>query len=187
MPASRSIFWRADGIRSRAAGRGFTILEILITLALIGLLAGVLISGSVRLLADTPEAPYDVFAEALAEARKEAVERNAEVTLAYDSRERVFFATARGREGAVEVGRFPVVYDGNDLRIDFLVAGKGNPLLLGGVLVDTASVSEVTFYPNGTCTAFRVQIQLSLRDQPLVVEIDPWTCAPILSAEGLSS
>jgi prepilin-type N-terminal cleavage/methylation domain-containing protein len=54
---------------------GFTLLEILLALAVIGLLSAVLIGGSARLLATKPLTPDDVFWKAVAQARKDALER----------------------------------------------------------------------------------------------------------------
>ena len=34
------------------------------------------------------------------------------------------------------------------------------------------------FYPDGTCTAFRVQFRVGANAWQLA--IDPWTCAPVL-------
>ena len=37
---------------------------------------------------------------------------------------------------------------------------------------------QVIFYPDGTCTPFRVQFRMP--DRASVLTIDPWTCAEVL-------
>ena len=58
-------------ISARPAGgrRGFTLLEVLVTLALIALLTGVLVVGVSRLLGDRPKTPDELFWGAVEAAR----------------------------------------------------------------------------------------------------------------------
>lgn len=156
--------------------RAFTLLEILITLALIALLAGALVAGAGRLLKDQPTTPAEIFRKALTEARQYAIEKNVEVRLSFDAKNRVF--TASTREGTRS---YPVAGDA-DLAIDFLAAQKGgSTVLIAGVLVETQTVPYVTFYPDGTCSPFRVQFRMN--GNASVTAIDPWTCAPVLETK----
>ena len=85
------------GSRHRGAGRGFTILEILLVLALLGFLSTGLVVGGARLLAERPQSPEDVFWEAVRQARDYALLRNRDVSLRYDREARAFIAgTAEG-------------------------------------------------------------------------------------------
>lgn len=157
--------------------RGFTLLEILLVIGLIGLLAGVLVGGSARLLADRPVTVEAVFWEAAATARRKALQQNRDVSLRYDTRERAFVANAGGGET-----RFPV--PAGEVKVDFLPAA--NPtgaglVLIAGSLVDTRTLPTVTFYADGTCSPFRVQIATGGPARTLA--IDPWTCAPALPAQ----
>ncbi|HEY0969019.1 MAG TPA: prepilin-type N-terminal cleavage/methylation domain-containing protein [Opitutaceae bacterium] len=154
--------------------RGFTLLEILLVLGLIGLLAGVLISGSARLLADRPVTVEAVFWEAAAATRRDALQHNHDVTLRYDAKARAFVGTFYAGEA-----RFPVPE--GEVKVDFLPAA--NPtgaglVLIGGLLVDTRTLPSVTFYGDGTCQPFRVQVATGGPVRTLA--IDPWTCAPVL-------
>gem|GEM_PF-169364 len=97
---------------------GFTLLEILVTIALIALLAGVLISGSAHLLSDRASSPEDTFRKAVNESRKAAVENNQEVRLVFDTKEKAFKASA-----AADMQTFPVTGP-PDLTIEFLAARK---------------------------------------------------------------
>ena len=50
---------------------------------------------------------------------------------------------------------------------------------LGGSVVETEPLpGGVTFYSDGTCTAFRLQIRLN--GGASIIAIDPWTCAPVI-------
>jgi|SRR5882724_1068765 len=168
--------------RSRRAGsasvgsRGFTLLEILVTLALIALLTSVLIVGSTRVLNGQPATPQDILLKAVGEARKFAVESNTDVRLTYDAKGRAF--TASNDQASRS---FPVTTPG-DVNFDFLSSQKGgSAILVGGVLVETQPLSFVTFYPDGTCSPFRAQLRTD--GTARVIAIDPWTCAPILESD----
>ncbi len=167
--------WTLRG-RTAATTRGFTLLEILMTLALIALLAGALVAGAGRLLKDQPTTPSEIFRKALTEARQYAIEKNVEVRLSYDAKTKVF--TSSTTDGTRS---YPVVTN-DDLVIDFLAAQKGgNAMLIAGVLVETQTVPYVTFYPDGTCSPFRVQFRVN--GTASVTAIDPWTCAPVLETK----
>jgi len=154
------------------------LLEILLVLALIGLLAGVLIGGSARLLADRPATVEEVFWRVVDASRRDALLHRGEVRLRYDAEARAFVVGMAGGER-----RFPVPETG-DLKIDFLSAGGqgSGPLLIGGLLMETATVPFVTFYDDGTCSPFRVQIATG--GPARVLEVDPWTCAPALTVKA---
>jgi general secretion pathway protein H len=160
---------------AKQGGRGFTLLEILVTLALIALLSAVLISGSTRLLSDQPSTPADIFRKALTESRQYAVEKNVEVRLSFDTKEKALKATTD--DG---VRSYPV-NTGGDVNIDFVSSQKGgSAILVGGVAVDTQTLPFVTFFPEGTCSPFRVQFRIDGAVSSMA--IDPWTCAPVLES-----
>ena len=52
---------------------------------------------------------------------------------------------------------------------------------IAGELVETRTQPFVTFYGDGTCSPFRVQLRSPA--QTRVLEIDPWTCAPMLASQ----
>lgn len=167
-PVSRSAFLRG----------GFTLLEVLITLALIALLTGVLVIGANSLLADHPKSPEELFWAAVGEVRKDALLGGREVRLSMDARTQEFVARSNGAEA-----RFPFVAK-EIAELDFLAPrapGTFSAILVGGQLVETQTLPVVTFYGDGTCSPFRVQ--LKTRAGARVLEIDPWTCAPMLTAE----
>jgi prepilin-type N-terminal cleavage/methylation domain-containing protein len=164
---------------SRASRRGFTLLEMLLTLALIALLAGALIGGSSALLAEKPPSAHDVFWSTVRTARKTALNTEQDLNLRYDEKTKAFQLTPP--DGGVQSFPIPVAGSGNDLIVEFLAAQKtGGSILLGGTVVETEPLSGgVTFYADGTCTPFRLQIRVS--GGAHIIAIDPWTCSPVLT------
>jgi general secretion pathway protein H len=161
----------------RNAFGAFTLLEILVTIALIALLSAILIAGAGKVLADRPTTPSDVFRKALSEARRTAVEKNVEVRLSFDAKTKAFVALSD--DGTQN---YPAD-TGGDLNVDFLSPQKGgSAILVGGELVETQTLPFVTFYPDGTCSPFKVQIRTD-NGTASITAIDPWTCAPVLPAD----
>jgi prepilin-type N-terminal cleavage/methylation domain-containing protein len=152
---------------------GFTLLEVLVTLALLALLTGLFVGGTTALLRERPASADEVMRQAIAQARRYAVANYREVRLAYDNKGKAFHASS------VDGKRdFPVSLP-EEVQIDFLTTQKDNTMLLGGELVEQGNLPYITFYPDGTCTPFRVQMRTN-NGKPTVVAIDPWTCAPVL-------
>jgi prepilin-type N-terminal cleavage/methylation domain-containing protein len=170
-PTARQARFRESCDESR---HGFTLLEILLTLALIGLLAGVLVTGSANLLSDKPATPEEVFWKAVRQSRAAALTAEHEVRLSFDGKQQAFLLDDDRSPQALPV---PPV---RELTVDFLPpAAAGRSLvLIGGDLLDAQTVPFVTFYPDGTCSPFRVQFRAG--GAAHVLNIDPWTCAPVL-------
>lgn len=163
--------WARGGI---AGGSAFTLIEILLAVALLGLLSAAMVSVAGHLADGRPKSPQEVFWEATRVARRTALKTEAQVRLSYDAKAKAFVLDAK--EGA---RNFPVP-EVRDLTIDFLQAqSTGGALLVGGQLVDTQTIPAVSFFPDGTCTPFRVQFRTN--GPAHIVAIDPWTCAPVLS------
>jgi prepilin-type N-terminal cleavage/methylation domain-containing protein len=165
--------------RKSGARAGFTLLEVLVVIALIGLLTGVLVVGSSRLLGDRPKSPAELFWSAVSQARKTALQQNRSVRLSLDSATQEFLAVM---DGAASV-RLPFVPK-ETAELDFLPPKSpsgASSILIAGDLVETQTLAAVTFYGDGTCAPFRAQ--LKTRNQVHILEIDPWTCAPLLTEE----
>eukprot|EP01034_Spumella_vulgaris_P011990 gene11990-15253_t len=150
---------------------------MLLTLALIALLAGALIGGSSALLSEKPQSAADVFWATVRAARKTALNAQQDLNLRFDEKTKAFILTPP--DGAVQT--FPVPVAANDLLVEFLAAQKtGGSILLGGTVVETEPLNGgVTFFSDGTCTAFRVQIRLN--GGAHIIAIDPWTCSPVIT------
>ena len=172
--------------------RGFTLLEVLLSIAIIGLLATVLVGGSAHLLNEQPAAPVDIFWTAVREARKKALQTEHEIRLKYDKDKKQFLLidgiapTTLAADGFTREERplkqYPIPSGtSGDLTVDFLgpaPKGGGNAILVGGVLIESQTIPFVTFFSDGTCTAFRAQFMRN--GGTSIHSIDPWTCAPVL-------
>ncbi|MET0262544.1 MAG: type II secretion system protein, partial [Rariglobus sp.] len=136
--------------------RGFTLLEVLITIALIALLTSVLVVGTNRLLRDRPMSSEELFWAATAAVRKDALMNNRDVRLSFDAKEHEFVAIADGVETRHRFVNKDVA------EFDFLApksAGNASSILLGGQLIETQTIPAVTFYGDGTCSPFRAQLK----------------------------
>lgn len=179
--------------------RGFTLLEVLLTLALIALLATVFIGGASHLANDQPVTPNDVFVKAVQEARKAALKSEREIRLKFDKDKKQFaifdgVAPATTSPDGMPLEERPLKQFAipaparGDLTVEFLppASKSGGPMILvGGVLIESQAMKHVTFYPDGTCAAFRVQFMRN--GAASVLTIDPWTCAPVLTASDANN
>lgn len=149
-------------------------------IALIALLTGVLVTGGVQLTRDKAFTPEDVFWKAVTETRKIALISGREVRLGFVARSRDAEPALMARMADGTEQRFPFEQaDQREFIIEFLVKQKGgSTMLLGGQLVETQTIPFVTFYGDGTCSPFRLQIRAG--GEPRVIEVDPWTCALVL-------
>jgi general secretion pathway protein H len=160
---------------------GFTLLEILLALALIALLSTIFIGGSSAMLSDKAKGLDEQFWAACTQARKQALEDRQNVVVTYDVKAKGFVFS----EGAAHL-TVPVAGP-EDLVIDFhpAQASSGSETLIGGTVVETEPISAVTVYSDGTCTPFRAQIRAN--GAAHILSIDPWTCAPVLSSNDARS
>lgn len=160
-------------LRRAPRARAFTMLELLLVIAVIGLLGSVLVIGGARVLSPRPAPPEEVFWEAVSQARKTALLNQVEVRLSYDADARVF--QIQGPRGAAS---FPILIEG-EVHVDLLSAQRtGSTILIGGNLVETQPLAFVTFFDDGTCVPFRVQLRTT--GEAEILAVDPWTCAPVL-------
>src|SRR5262245_16860672 len=83
-PFSRS-FRSSSGGRQFSSGgsRAFTLLEILLAIAIIALIGTVLIGGSANLLKEQPASAEEVFDKVVQECRKKALKSEKEVRLVF--------------------------------------------------------------------------------------------------------
>jgi len=157
-------------------GTGFTLVEVLLVLALLALIGMVLLPAAGGLLPKSGGGWEDNVAEALQLVRREAVVSGRELSLRFDPEKRCF--TWGG--GASK----PLVPADTKLTVEFLRAASSgsSSVLIGGQLVETTVVPVLRFYPDGTCDPVRVQLRAP-DAVPRVLTIDPWTCAPGLEVK----
>lgn len=162
--------------RAPASGgpAGFTLLEIVLVLVLIGLIGAVITGSVVRVVDADHPSPEDVFWQACRSAEKLAALSDHTVTLTFDEKTRQM-VWSNGAE-TDQAGFDP---KSGEVSVQFLRPRSADSrILLGGQVVETATVPAVTFYPDGTCTAFQVQFRVGAHARRIAV--DPWTCAPML-------
>jgi general secretion pathway protein H len=166
---------------SATGERGFTLIEILLVLALLGLLSWIFIGGSTALLANQSTSPDEVFWKACGSARKEALEEQKDVLLTYDPKVRGFVINDGNGKATIPVPGT------DDLVIDFhpVKSDSSSSVLIGGTLVETTPMAAATFYSDGTCTAFRAQVRA--KGGAHMISVDPWTCAPVISKSDANS
>jgi prepilin-type N-terminal cleavage/methylation domain-containing protein len=154
---------------------GFTLIEILLALALVGLLSWIFIGGSTALLADQGKSPDEQFWAACAAARKQALEERQTVLLSYDLKARGFVLNDGSQKRTLPLkGPDDLVIDLHPVQSD-----SSSSTLIGGTLVETQPLAAASFYDDGTCTDFRAQVRTS--GGAHMLSVDPWTCAPILT------
>jgi general secretion pathway protein H len=165
---------RPSTLRFRPEGRGFTLLEILLVLALIGLIGAVVTGSIVRVIDTDHPSPEDVFWQACHAAQRLASLSEREVDLSFDAKVKKLVWS-----NGLENGQAAFDARDGEVSVQFLQARQGGSLILiAGRVVETEEMPRVKFYPDGTCTAFRVQFRVGANAWQLV--IDPWTCAPVL-------
>ncbi|MBI2516080.1 MAG: prepilin-type N-terminal cleavage/methylation domain-containing protein [Opitutae bacterium] len=157
----------AGPARPPAGRRAFTLLEMLMVLAIGGLIATVLFIGSESLLRAAQRDDLENSAlTALAAARREAVTTNQTLRL----------------RGAADGRRLEWGGHGADLKGEGaarLLGMTSSSVLIGGRLVEN-TIASVRFYPDGTCDPFRLELVHDNRS--LILNIDPWTCTALTSA-----
>ena len=153
-------------------------IEIMVVIALMGALAAVLAVGASRLLLERTESADDIFWQAIGEARKYALIHETDVTLSFDIENQAFLA-------ATDLGsRSYPLPEGPAVKLDFLGVTEGEQtVLIGGALVEANLLPAIKFFSDGTCMPFRARLEVAGKP-PLVIEIDPWTCAPLLRSQG---
>ena len=135
---------------------GFTLLEIVVVLALCGLISALLIVGTRGML------------QAVARIRNDAVLSRSVMALHLDEKVHSL-EWDTGHEALV----------GED-RVRLLPPGKLSAVLIGG-RVEEAPLVRVRFYPDGTCDPFRLEVIRGTTSR--ILPVDPWTCL-VLSSDA---
>lgn len=160
--------------RDRKPPAGFTILEILLVIAVLGLVSLLFVGGAGDWLRARERTPEDLFWQAVGDARQLALRTDRVVPLRYDEKShRLIWGD----------GESPATLPWPGRSMEFLPAEETSTVLLGGSLVETGRLAVVRFYADGACDPFRVQI-VEADGRRRTLNLDPWTCAPILPASA---
>lgn len=152
----------------RTARRGFTLIETVLALMLIGLIASVLISGANSLFRSAKdEDPESAVLTLLQKARAEAVETGQIIEVVPLPEDAGFLW---GADGVETLPKRP------GLSVRLIQPEFTSAFLIGGQLEEKA-IERVRFFPDGTCDPLRVQVRRG--DTRRVYAIDPWTAAPL--------
>lgn len=149
--------------------RGFTLVEILLVLAMLALFATLLVPGVNSMLTEmNARGPEQLIGESMLAARLEALESGRMVELRYETETRQFvWGDGSGRSGALPLGS----------TVDLLPVATGASILLGGELTEAQEpLRRVRFFADGTCDVFRIRLG-ETGTRPRVLLVDPWTCA----------
>lgn len=157
-----------------AKASAFTLLEILLVLGLIALISAVLAVGISNVFNNDHPAPDDVFWQACRSAQKMAALSERETSLSFDAAKKELVWS-----NGLQTGSAAFDNSRGNVSLQFLQAAEGGSrIMIAGTVVETQEVSRVMFYPDGTCTAFRVQFRVG--SSAWQAGVDPWTCAPVL-------
>ena len=156
--------------RHSAGRRAFTLLEVILAIALLGLVASLFITGGSEMFRARQRTMADVFWEAVQAARLQAVQEDTTVYLRFDEKaKRILWGATDESHGLDWPGR----------NLEFLPTDSRDTVLIGGQLVYTGQIAAVRFHADGTTDRFRVQLT-DANGQVSRLELDPWTAAPVV-------
>lgn len=162
-------YGQTSGIARLPDRRGFTLIEVLLVLALMMILASLFIAKASDFFHAQEKTMNDIFWESVQAARLLAVEGDQTVEMRFDEKKRVL------RWGAGETAA-STAWPGKN--VEFLPVDKRDTTLIGGQLIERGGMAVVHFFADGTVESFKVQLTGN-DGRPSQLEIDQWTCAPI--------
>ncbi len=158
---------------SRVSRRGFTLFELLLVLALIGLFSSVFVINVASLMKDGEmETLERAYWRAVETARTGAVFKQQAHFLEWDPKGNRFLVISAGA-----AQEFPVEIESpGKLEIEVLfeeIAPENSYVLIAGKLVAKREIVKVGFFPDGTCSPYEVSMKIA--DFETRFQMDPWT------------
>lgn len=167
---------------SRDRQSGFTLLEMMIVIVILGLAMGMIFGGAQNLL---PESRLRSAAEEIAtrinDVREEAIVRGWTVTVEYDIDRRTYFAWAIAPPGLIdeklieEDGRFYFDLGGVQARTELPFNVRFLDLTLGEENPVRSGIVQVTFDAFGLATGHTIHLENTETEQRMTIEVDPLT------------
>lgn len=148
---------------------GFTLVEVLLVLALMALLSGVLIVGGASLLDGGKDDPEAALLAVLQKVRREAVERDETIELRIEDDG----ATLAWGDQPDQTVTLPVA---EKVRARLLAPKSLGAVLIGGE-AEEHPLPSLRIYPDGTCDIARLEVRRNGARR--LHDIDPMTCAPL--------
>lgn len=150
--------------------RGFTLVEVLMVMALMALITGVLMVASTNLMSPSARNdPEEALLAALQKVRREAVERNTTFEIQVSENGTVL----TWGEDSSQTVTLPL---SETIQAKLLAPESLGAVLIGGQ-AEEKLLEHFKVYPDGTCDLIRLDVR---RDGARrVFAIDPMTCAPL--------
>ena len=169
------------GYQSRNRG-AFTLIELMLTMALIALLSSLFIWNIQSLLKQGElEGLQNELWSAVDKAKQGAVFNRVLHRVRFDSENQAFMVSADGEEVPFKVDISAL---GEDVEIEVifkLMLPRDGYRLIQGELVTHKEIETITFYPDGTCTPFSVDLKIAEYESSY--QIDPWTSSQMTKFE----
>ena len=162
--------------------RAFTLIELMLTMALIALLSSLFIWNINALLKQGElEALQNELWGAVEKAKQAAVFSRQPHKVRFDEKLKSFMVSSGGEEIAFKVDTSGF---GEEVEIEVLfkmILPKDGYRLVRGELVTHREIESVTFFPDGTCTPFSVDMKIGEYESGY--QVDPWTGSQLTALE----
>lgn len=152
--------------------RGFTLIELIIVIALVALVGGLVVINAEAIFRGLGEEPVErVLREAVREARFQAAYLKEPTQLAYDGETAVFLITGAGGQS---LASFPTSETASprdlDIQFEQILPEEG---LTRNARQNTTEIDAVTFRPDRSSTPFQVIIDQG--PSPFTLRFDPFS------------
>lgn len=164
------------------ARKAFTLIEMMLTIALIAMLSSLFIWNINSMLKQGElEALQNELWKAVEQAKQSAVFSRTPRVVRFDKELQAFIVSAGSEQLTFEVDT-DSFSEGVEIEVIFSeTLPKDGYRLVRGELVTQREIESVTFYPDGTCTPFSVDLKIAEYESSF--QIDPWTSSQLTRPE----